>query len=279
MLRLLRVPLIAALVALGAFAWETGNHLSESMAANDTTNETLAEVTGDEYASAASAPAAPIDSDRIAQDEREATQLGREHTETAQIPAEAEKHPERLAPSRVAVENEPLALLKPTLVTDPTLTLVQSPQPPRPFPLPSTTFDAHDEAPLTNVPPLPADTAFLETAADSKATPVEPSPAEEIAETTQPLPANPALPEDTDLVEPLVLTNAADSHTTIRFLVNGQLQSLEPGASYRHAANDAPRIQFHRGGKFGNADHTLSAGNYAFRVNGRGWTLAPVQDD
>jgi hypothetical protein len=71
----------------------------------------------------------------------------------------------------------------------------------------------------------------------------------------------------------LVLVNASDSAGSVRFLVNDVLYELLPGETEQMGSGQSWRVQFHRGGGFGDADYTLTDGRYEFRVTEFGWRL------
>ena len=71
----------------------------------------------------------------------------------------------------------------------------------------------------------------------------------------------------------LVLRNAQRSTGRIQYLVDGQLYALEPQKMQRFEGIEPRRIQFHRGGSFGNAEQVLTAGTYRFLATPQGWEL------
>ncbi len=74
------------------------------------------------------------------------------------------------------------------------------------------------------------------------------------------------------------LLNPPDSDCEIRFLVDGEIQSLHPGESRQLAAEFPLLVQFHRGDDFGDAEHLLQGGVFEFRVNSKGWELQQVDE-
>jgi hypothetical protein len=74
----------------------------------------------------------------------------------------------------------------------------------------------------------------------------------------------------------LLLTNPSDSGGLIRYLVNGDEHTLEPGGS-QHLHEGRWLIEFHRGGEFGETAYTLRGGSYRFEVTERGWDLRGEQ--
>ncbi len=92
-----------------------------------------------------------------------------------------------------------------------------------------------------------------------------------------------AVPDRLELVTPakaapatgLVLLNDREAGAAVRFVVNGRVHALGPGEKYESDSQEgAWLVQFHRGGSFGNAQYTLSAGTYVFRATERGWDLS-----
>jgi hypothetical protein len=65
----------------------------------------------------------------------------------------------------------------------------------------------------------------------------------------------------------------------IHYLVNGEDRVLRPGQSDRLTGRQSWKIQFHRGGEFGDAKYELSAGTYQFTAGPQGWELAQVEPD
>jgi hypothetical protein len=55
--------------------------------------------------------------------------------------------------------------------------------------------------------------------------------------------------------------------------------SLAPGQSRQLSGKKAWRIEFHRGGDFGQADLSLARGAYRFAVTRAGWDLLREKDD
>jgi hypothetical protein len=103
-------------------------------------------------------------------------------------------------------------------------------------------------------------------------------PMAQISVGTREKPASPAAPEDTTAKAPpsqgLVLLNPQETGGSVSYLLNGQVQSLRPGQKQELPGAQSWRIQFHRGDDFGNAEHTLTSGTYAFRVSKQGWELS-----
>jgi hypothetical protein len=79
-----------------------------------------------------------------------------------------------------------------------------------------------------------------------------------------------------DVTPLVVLTNPADNGGPVRFLLNGEANSLAAGQTSEFSAIFSPLIQFHRGGSYGNAEQLLDAGHYQFAVTSRGWELMSV---
>jgi hypothetical protein len=70
----------------------------------------------------------------------------------------------------------------------------------------------------------------------------------------------------------LVIENPRHSGATVRYLVDGEMESLRPGES-QSLRIGVSRVLFHRGGAFGNAEEVLREGTYQFRATQQGWTL------
>ena len=86
-------------------------------------------------------------------------------------------------------------------------------------------------------------------------------------------------PQDVDqytAAKELVLVNTSVSAGPVRFLVGDILYELLPGETERVESGPRWHVQFHRGGGFGAADYTLSAGRYEFQVTDFGWQLTKV---
>ncbi len=77
-------------------------------------------------------------------------------------------------------------------------------------------------------------------------------------------------------VELLVLMNAPSSGGEVTYLVDRVVFSLKPGERHVLTAGASRRIQFHRGGDFGDAEVTAAGGAYLFDVTERGWDLRGV---
>lgn len=75
----------------------------------------------------------------------------------------------------------------------------------------------------------------------------------------------------------ITLQNPTENNGSIRFLVNGRVEELQPGESRRFNEFDPLQVGFHRGGEFGDAHRTISHGTYHFVVQERGWELVPVE--
>jgi len=78
--------------------------------------------------------------------------------------------------------------------------------------------------------------------------------------------------------EGLVLLNPARTRGTVRYVLDGQAHSLRPGDKQDLPQGLSWRIQFHRGGEFGNADYSLGNGTYTFKITARGWELIETGD-
>jgi hypothetical protein len=85
--------------------------------------------------------------------------------------------------------------------------------------------------------------------------------------------AKPAAHAATDMRRQLTLENPTNSGGTVNFLIDGRPCKLRPGESRSLPTETPHRIQFHRGGEFGNADIRLSEGHFKFQVSNQGWQL------
>lgn len=72
----------------------------------------------------------------------------------------------------------------------------------------------------------------------------------------------------------LTLANPGDTGIEVYYAVDGTILMLAPGQSKQFSGGQTRRIQFHRGGEFGEADYTLTSGAYEFRVSSTGWDLS-----
>ncbi len=70
----------------------------------------------------------------------------------------------------------------------------------------------------------------------------------------------------------LSIHNSSRTRGVVRYLVNGQDQTLRPGESQKLPAGRW-LIEFHRGGPYGDTAHTLATGSYRFEIGARGWEL------
>lgn len=77
----------------------------------------------------------------------------------------------------------------------------------------------------------------------------------------------------------LTIINPVNSGGAIRFLIDDQVVSLAPGESRTLPGETARKVRFHRGGTFGAAAYSLSAGRYQFQITQQGWTLTPERVD
>lgn len=111
--------------------------------------------------------------------------------------------------------------------------------------------ETEDES-IARIEVTPPTQSDVDTAADS-------SPA-----VTPPVP--PAAPD-------LQIVNPAETGGTVFYLVNGEVNSLEPGESHNLKNGRQYTIEFHRGGELGEAELQLQAGTYHFRVDDAGWNL------
>ena len=94
-------------------------------------------------------------------------------------------------------------------------------------------------------------------------------------ESSEPIEATARNPKS---AQTLTIRNMASNRGAVAFLANGQKVSLKTGEAKEFGIDQPQRIQFHRGGKFGNASYTLSKGTYQFEVTPKGWALKEHQD-
>jgi hypothetical protein len=71
----------------------------------------------------------------------------------------------------------------------------------------------------------------------------------------------------------VVLINPPDSGGVIHYLADGAGFSLYPSQMHQLDAEHKLRVEFHRGGTYGDAVHDLGPGTYAFQVTENGWDL------
>jgi hypothetical protein len=71
----------------------------------------------------------------------------------------------------------------------------------------------------------------------------------------------------------LIIRNPSDSSADVHFLIDGEADSLAPGQSQRYGDQLHWRMDFHRGGDWGDAHLELHPGTYEFRAGKRGWEL------
>ena len=89
-----------------------------------------------------------------------------------------------------------------------------------------------------------------------------------------PLPVNDSIPEvKTARSTGVLLSNPAESGGIIHYLVDGAAYSLHPGQMHELDGERAPRVEFHRGGQFGDAVYNLGPGKYVVHVTQGGWNL------
>jgi hypothetical protein len=77
----------------------------------------------------------------------------------------------------------------------------------------------------------------------------------------------------------IVIRNSLKSRNSVAFVVGKEVQQLNPGEVAEFSASSTPTIRFHRGGEFGNASATLTAGTFEFQATSRGWYLEPLDVD
>jgi hypothetical protein len=99
-------------------------------------------------------------------------------------------------------------------------------------------------------------------------------------------PAMPVAPSPPSLPQPiappppssssLVILNPPTTGGEVYFAIDGLVFRLAPGEYQEFAGTAERRVEYHRGGDFGNQAHTLQSGNHAFGVESTGWLLQPV---
>ena len=72
---------------------------------------------------------------------------------------------------------------------------------------------------------------------------------------------------------PVKIVNPSSSTNTLNYILNGKPYTIQPGYSQSLAAGETWKIQFNRGGTFGNGGYTLSGGTYTFTPTEKGWEL------
>lgn len=108
-----------------------------------------------------------------------------------------------------------------------------------------------------------------ESIARVEVSPPTPSDVETAADTS------PAItPPDPTAAPDLLIVNPAETGGTVFYLVDGEVQSLEPGESHNLKNGRQYTIEYHRGGEFGEAELQVQSGTYHFRVDNAGWKLA-----
>lgn len=71
----------------------------------------------------------------------------------------------------------------------------------------------------------------------------------------------------------LVLANSSESPVPFHFVLDDQVMTLAPGETLRLPVSGPRKLQFHRGGEFGEAERELESGEFEFRVTRQGWRL------
>lgn len=122
---------------------------------------------------------------------------------------------------------------------------------------------ADSGSPLSKESASPPSDGVPKTDEDPEVTPVD----ERNEENTEAVSNAPSKPPGNTVV----LSN--DTEGVVHYLVNGEACSLSPGETHNLGSEDSWSIQFHRGGDFGNAEHTISQGVHAFRITESGWDL------
>lgn len=78
--------------------------------------------------------------------------------------------------------------------------------------------------------------------------------------------------------ETITLINPRKNGAPIRFLLNGHVTEIAAGQVQQIKPQGESRVEFHRGGTWGVATHTLSRGTYVFSVTKQqGWSLERSQ--
>lgn len=77
----------------------------------------------------------------------------------------------------------------------------------------------------------------------------------------------------------IIIRNSPKSGNSVAFLINKEVRQLVPGESVELPADTKQVVRFHRGGEFGNASASLSAGVFEFQATARGWYLEPIQQN
>lgn len=72
----------------------------------------------------------------------------------------------------------------------------------------------------------------------------------------------------------VVLLNPSTNGIEVQYLFNGQSHTLKPGEAHHIGSPTTCRVEFHRGGDYGNAALSLSQGTFQFTVTARGWDLS-----
>jgi hypothetical protein len=75
----------------------------------------------------------------------------------------------------------------------------------------------------------------------------------------------------------LTIRNSAGHKTPVNFLIDRKEASLADGETRTWTGNSRRSVQFDRGGDYGTANYSLTAGDYEFVVTPAGWDL--VKDD
>lgn len=84
--------------------------------------------------------------------------------------------------------------------------------------------------------------------------------------------ASPATPK-TARPDALILANPEENGGPVHYLLDGVVQTLNPGEKRVLVAGQTHRIRFDRGGGFGTQDLTVAKGVYHFSVSEQGWSL------
>jgi len=71
----------------------------------------------------------------------------------------------------------------------------------------------------------------------------------------------------------VLLDNPSTSTRAVKYTVNGENRTLEPGYVQRLPEGVTYRIEFDRGAGLGSATYSLESGTYQFGIDGKGWDL------
>ena len=86
-------------------------------------------------------------------------------------------------------------------------------------------------------------------------------------------PSPPSAPVPTFQSAEVKIVNPAATAFTLAYFIDGQLHRLESGKAEDVEIGPNSTIEFGRGGDFGTAKYSLSAGTYTFGSGANGWEL------